>query len=126
MQKKLNLSRTELPTSQKTLSIRCKMDGSKYYNRIQSGLFQHWSMAATLHVQFNPGWMTSILNCFGIQSTVFDKYTNSRKRKHDRDNAHKINLKYKKQQLMTHYSQQTVKSLPMTVTQQSQMYLRLN
>ena len=94
------------------MSIRCKMDGGKYYNRIQSGSFQHRSMAAALRVQFGPGWTTSILNSFGIQSTVFDKYTSSRKRKHDRDTARKITLKYKKQRLMTCYGQQTVKSLP--------------
>ena len=94
------------------MSIRCKMDGGKYYNRIQSGSFQHRSMAAALRVQFGPGWTTSILNSFGIQSTVFDKFTSSRKRKHDRDTARKITLKYKKQRLMTRYGQQTVKSLP--------------
>ena len=94
------------------MSIRCKMDGGKYYNRIQSGSFQHRSMAAALRVQFGPGWTTSILNSLGIQSTLCDKFTNSRKRKHDRDTARKITLKYKKQRLMTRYGQQTVKSTP--------------
>ena len=36
------------------MSIRCKMDGGKYYNRIQSGSFQHRSMAAALRV---PVWL---------------------------------------------------------------------
>ena len=85
------------------------MDGGKHYNRIQSGLFQHHSMAAVLCIQFGPGWTTSILNNFGIHSTVSDKFTNSWKRKHDRDSAHKKSLKYKKQRLMTQYGHQTVK-----------------
>ena len=88
------------------------MDGGKYYIRIQLGSFQHCSMAAALHVQFGPGWMTPILNSFGIQTTICDEYTSSQKRKHDRDTARKITLKYKKRRLMTCCGQQTVKSLP--------------
>ena len=94
------------------MSIRCKMDGGKYYNRIQSGSFQHRSMAAALRVQFGPGWTTSILNSFGIHSTLCNEFTNSRKRKHDKDSARNISLKYKKQRMMTRHGQQTVKSLP--------------
>ena len=91
---------------------RCKLDGGKYYNRIRSGSFQHCSMAAALRVQFGSGWTASILNSFGIHSTVCDEFTNSHKRKHDRDSARKISLKYKKQRLMTRYGQQTVKCSP--------------
>ena len=40
--------------------IRCKMDGGKFCNRIQSGSFQHRSMAAALRVQYGPGWTTSV------------------------------------------------------------------
>ena len=94
------------------MSIRCKMDGGKYYNRIQLGSFQHHSMAAALHVQFGPGWTTSILNNLGIHSTLCDEFTNSCKRKHEQDSARKISLKYKKQRMMTRDGQQTVKSLP--------------
>ena len=54
-------------------------------------------MAAALRIQFGPGWTTSILNNFGIHSTASDEFTNSRKRKHDRDSTRKISLKYKKQ-----------------------------
>ena len=74
------------------------MDGWKYYNRIQSGSLQHGSMAAALYllVQFGSDWTTSILNNFGIHSTVCDEFFNSRKRKHDRDSARKISVKYKK------------------------------
>ena len=79
------------------MSIRCKMDGEKYYNRIQSGSFQHRSMAAALRVQFGLGWTTSILKSFDIRSTLCDDFTNSWKRKHEQDTARKISLKYKKQ-----------------------------
>ena len=72
------------------------MDGGKYYNRIQSGSFQRGSMAAALLVQFGSDWTTSILNNFGIHSTVCDEFFNSRKRKHDRNSARKISVKYKK------------------------------
>ena len=73
------------------------MDGGKFYNRIQSGSFQHRSMAAALQVQYGPGWTTSILNNMGIKSSICDEFTNRRKRKHDKDNARKDLLKYKKQ-----------------------------
>lgn len=96
------------------MSIRCKMDGGKFYNRIQSGSFQHRSMAAALRVQNGPGWTTSILNHLGLQSSICDKFTIGRKRKHDKDTARKILLKYKKQRLMTRYGQSTVNSSPDT------------
>ena len=38
--------------SENFMSIRCKMDGGKYFNRVQSGSFQHRSMAAALRVQY--------------------------------------------------------------------------
>ena len=94
------------------MSIRCKMDGGKYYNRIQSGSFQHCSMAAALHVQFGPGWTTSILKSCDIHSTLCDDFKNSRKWKHEQDTARKISLKYKKQQLMTRYGQPAAKCPP--------------
>ena len=100
---------------QKTLCpLDAKMDRGKFYNRIQSGSFQHRSMAAALRVQHGPGWTTSILNNLGVQSSICDKYTIGRKRKHDKDNARKILLKYKKQRLMTRYGQATLNSSPDT------------
>ena len=51
--------------SESYMSIRCKMDGGKFYNRIQSGTLQHHSMAAALHVQHGPGWTTPVLDLFG-------------------------------------------------------------
>ena len=65
-------------------------------------------MAAALRVQFGPGWTTSILNNFGIQSSLYNEFTNSRKRKHNQDSARKISLKYKKQRLATRYGHQSV------------------
>jgi len=79
------------------MTIRCKMDGGKYFNRIQPGSFQHHSMAAALHVQNGPSWTTSILNSFAIHSTLRNEFTNRCKQKHDKDSARKISLKYKKQ-----------------------------
>ena len=96
------------------MSIRCKMDGGKFYNRIQSGSFQHRSMAAALRVQCGPGWTTSILNDLGICSPICDKFTEGRKRKHDNDNARKILQKYKKQRLITRYGQPAINSSPDT------------
>ena len=81
-------------------------------NKIQSGSFQHCSMAAAVCVKFGSGWTTSILNSFGIPSTACDEFTNTHKRMHDRDSARKISLKYKKQRLMTRYGQQVVKFSP--------------
>ena len=66
-------------------------------------------MAAALCVQFGPGWTTSVL---GIHTTLCDEFTNSRKRKHNRDSVRKISQKYKKQRLVTQYGQQAVKSSP--------------
>ena len=75
------------------------MDGGKYFNRVQSGSFQHRSMAAGLRVQYGPGWTTSILNQMGIQSQPQDEHTKRRKRKCELDNARKVCLKYKKRRL---------------------------
>jgi len=94
------------------MSIRCKMDGGKFYNRIQSGSFQHRSMAAALHVQYGPGWTTPVLDHFGIQSSICDTFTATRKRKHERDSARKNSLKYKKQRLTTRYGSQAAATDP--------------
>ena len=71
-------------------------------------------MAAALRVQYGPGWTTSILMNFGVQSSICDEFTNRRKRKHDKDSARKILLKYKKQRLMTRYGQTAINSSPDT------------
>ena len=85
--------------SENFMSIRCKMDGGKYFNRVQSGSFQHRSMAAALRVQYGPGWTTSILHQIGIKSQPQEEYTKRRKRKRDLDNARKVCQKYKKRRL---------------------------
>lgn len=38
------------------MSVRCHFDGGKYYNRIQSGSFQHRSYGAGLRFQNGPTW----------------------------------------------------------------------
>ena len=42
------------------MSIRCKMDGGKYFNHVQSGSFHHRCMAAALRVQCGPNWIAHI------------------------------------------------------------------
>ena len=53
------------------------MDGGKCFNRVQSGSFKHWYMAAALRVQDGAGWTTSILNQIGIQSQLQDESPNA-------------------------------------------------
>ena len=69
------------------MSIRCKINGGKFYSRIQSGFFQHRSMAAALQIQYGPGSTTSVLSSLGIQSSICDEFINRRKGKYDKDNA---------------------------------------
>ena len=84
------------------MSIRCKMDGGKYFNRIQSGSFNHRCMAAALRVQCGPRWMTHVWkSLFDSVGETLDTYTNRRKRKHNFDSARKVLQKYKKRRLLT-------------------------
>ena len=73
------------------------MDGGKFFNRIQSGSFQHQCMAAALRVQHGPGWTETVLMSMGIggELQLLDQFTNRRKRKHVNDAARTISLKYK-------------------------------
>ena len=66
------------------------MDGGKFFNRIQSGSFQHQCMAAALRVQHGPGWIGTVLMSMGIPTEGSG------------DAARKISLKYKKQRLLKH------------------------
>ena len=54
-------------------------------------------MAAALRVQHGPGWIGTVLMSMGIgeQLQFLDQFTNRRKRKHVKDAASKIFLKYK-------------------------------
>ena len=78
------------------------MDGGKYFNRVQSGSFQHRCMAAALRIQHGTGWLADVwklaLSCVG---DVLVKFSKNRKRHHTTDIARKIKDKYKKQQLMS-------------------------
>ena len=42
------------------MSVRSKIDGGKFYNRIQSGSFQHRCAAAALRLQLGPGWVAEL------------------------------------------------------------------
>ena len=88
------------------------MDGGKFYNRIQSGSFQHRCMAAALRVQNGSGWTTTVLQSMGCTDNLelSKQFTIRRKRKHDHDLARKLSLKYKKQRLEAHYGSSVVNS----------------
>ena len=79
------------------MSIRCKMDGGKYFNRVQSGSFHHRCMAAALRVQCGPIWKVLF---HSVGETLYTG-CNRRKRKVTLDNARKVLLKYKKRRLMS-------------------------
>ena len=69
------------------------MDGGKFYNRIQSGSFQHTSMAAALRAQHGPGWTATVLMAIRNNTAeldVLDQFTNRRKQKHVKDSARKL------------------------------------
>ena len=84
------------------MSVRCKMDGGKFFNRIQSGSFQHRCMAAALRVQYGSGWVAHAWRLmFQSPSSIMDIFAARRKRKHFLDSARKVTLKYKKQRLLS-------------------------
>ena len=86
------------------MSVRCKMDGGKFFNRIQSGSFQHRCMAAALRVQYGSGWAAHVWrSLFHTASDIMDIHAAQRKRKHSLDSARKVTLKYKKQRLLSKY-----------------------
>ena len=88
------------------------MDGGKYFNRIQSGSFQHRCIAAALRIQHGSGWTTTVLRSMGLSDNLelSNQFTIRRKRKHDRDSARKVCLKYKKQRLEARYGSSVVNS----------------
>lgn len=82
------------------MSVRCKMDGGKFFNRIQSGSFQHRCMAAALRVQYGSGWVAHVWQLlFKSSSDIMDVFAGRRKRKHFLDSARKVTQKYKKRRL---------------------------
>ena len=85
-----------------SMSIRSKMDGGKFFNRIQSGSFNHRCMAAALRVQYGPQWIAQVWKAlFHSVGKTLDIYANRRKRKHTLDSARKVLQKYKKQRLLS-------------------------
>ena len=88
------------------------MDGGKFFNRIQSGSFQHRCMAAALRIQYGSGWTTTVLQSIGLTDDLelSNQFTIRRKRKHNRDWARKVCLKYKKQRLEARYGSSVVNS----------------
>ena len=88
--------------SENFMSVRCKVDGGKYFNRVQSGSFQHGCMAAALRVQHGPSWLADVWNlAFSSVGDVLVKFSNNRKRQHTTDTARKIAEKYKKRRLLS-------------------------
>ena len=90
--------------SESFMSVRSKMDGSKYYNRIQSRSFQVWCMAAAVRLQLEPGWVAALWQRhFKEPEAEMFQFSNSRKRKHEKDCVKKISQKYKRQRLAVHH-----------------------
>ena len=82
-------------------NFQSKMHGGKFFNRVQSGSFQHRSMAATLRVQFGPECVSKFWERkIGEAGMYLSKFGQSRKRKLDFDTSWKISEKYKRQHLM--------------------------
>ena len=68
------------------MSVRRNMDDGKQANRIQSGAFQHRSMAAGLQLTLGPGWIAETWeSLFGSCSNVMSTFANTRKTKHEKD-----------------------------------------
>jgi len=65
------------------------MDGGKFFNRVQSGSFEHQSMATALRVQHGMEWTIPVIHFMGITSGLeqLEKLNSRRKQKHDLDSA---------------------------------------
>ena len=75
------------------------MDGGKHYNRVQAGSFKYQSMAASLRVQYGPGWVDPVLNKMGIQLGPLSAFALRRKQQHEKDSPRKLFQRYKKWRL---------------------------
>ena len=83
--------------SESFMSVRSKLDGGKFYNRIQSGSFQHRCAAAALRLQHGPGWVAELWKRrFGQPTVIQLQFAQSRKRKLELDCARKVTEKYKR------------------------------
>ena len=79
------------------MSVRSKIDGGKFYNRIQSGSFQHRCAAAALRLQLGPGWVAELWKRrFGQPTVIQLQFAQTRKRKLELDCARKVTQKYKR------------------------------
>ena len=69
-------------------------------------------MAAALRIQHGSGWTITVLRSMGLSDNLelSNQFTIRRKRKHDRDSARKVCLKYKKQRLEARYGSSVVNS----------------
>ena len=86
------------------MSIRAKMNGGKQINRIQSGSFEHWCMAAGLSMTLGPGWIENTLeHLFESCSSITKTFSARRKRKHQCDNNRKSSDAYKKARIEKRY-----------------------
>ena len=82
------------------MSVRGKMDGGKVFNRIQSGSFQHRSMAAALRLQLGPGWVSTVWEReFGEPGNCSLTFRQNIKQKFQLEKARKTSDKYKRQRL---------------------------
>jgi len=77
------------------MSIRCKMDGGKFYNRIQRGSFHYRCMAAALRVQRGPKWLSYVWESLESVGECFEQIATRRKRRYTVDHARKVSVKYK-------------------------------
>lgn len=80
------------------MSVRSKLDGGKFYNRIQSGSFKTRCTAAALQVQIGPGWASELWRRrLGQPNEVKVKLGLTRKRKLALDAIRKHTAQYKRQ-----------------------------
>ena len=87
--------------SESYMSVRSKLDGGKFYNRVQSGSFQTRCTAAALRLQLGPGWAGEFWQRrIGTPNEVQIKLGLTRKRKHELDTSRKHTAQYKRQRLL--------------------------
>ena len=68
-------------------------------------------MAAALCLQLGPGWVAALWQQhFGEPEAAMLQFSNSQKRKHEKDCARKISQKYKRQRLTVHHGVSPTKS----------------
>ena len=73
------------------MSIRCKFDGGKVYNRVQRGSFQHRCYGAGLRFQLGPDWATTVWSQITGEEPgeVMKTYYDGRVKQHEEDTKRK-------------------------------------